>query len=173
MSVDLIKRRDRAGGFTLFEVLIAVLILSIGLLGVAGLQLYGLRYNQGSMLRSQATMAAYDIMDRMRANAEEAYVDPGDNSRYDDTDTDSPPADPGCSGAGGCTPTQLADHDIAQWANLVSALPGGRGTIQMMDSVGGRYRVTVSWTENEGRWAEGEDGGPVAQEVAMNVLIVP
>lgn len=173
MSVDLIKRRDRAGGFTLFEVLIAVLILSIGLLGVAGLQLYGVRYNQGSMLRSQATMAAYDIMDRMRANAEEAYVDPvdpGDNSRYDDADTDSPPADPGCSGAGGCTPTQLADHDIAQWANLVSALPGGRGRIE---SAGGNHSVTVSWTENEGRWAEDENGGQVTQQVTMNVLIAP
>lgn len=165
MSVDLIKRRDLAGGFTLFEVLIAVLILSIGLLGVAGLQLYGVRYNQGSMLRSQATMAAYDIMDRMRANAEE--VDAGS---YTGADTDSPPADPGCSGAGGCTPAQLAQHDIAQWANLVSALPGGRGRIE---SAGGNHSVTVSWTENEGRWAEDENGGQVTQQVTMNVLIAP
>lgn len=158
MPVGFIDHRDRAGGFTLFEVLIAVLILSIGLLGVAGLQLYGVRYNQGSMLRSQATMAAYDVMDRMRANAEEV-----DNGSYTGADTDSPPADPGCYSAGGCTPAQLAQHDIAQWANRVAALPGGRGTIQ---AVGGNHSVTVSWTENE-------DSGQVTQQVTMNVLITP
>ncbi|HBA32699.1 MAG TPA: type IV pilus modification protein PilV, partial [Gammaproteobacteria bacterium] len=55
-------------GFTLLEVLIALVILSVGLLGLAGLQTTGLRNNHSAYLRSQATLLAYDITDRIRAN---------------------------------------------------------------------------------------------------------
>ncbi len=60
----------RPGGFTLIEVLVSVLILAIGLLGLAGLQLAGLQNNQSALLRSQATMIAYDIGDKLRATPE-------------------------------------------------------------------------------------------------------
>ena len=56
-----------ANGFTMVELLVAVLVLSIGLLGLAGLQAAGLRNNQSAYLRSQATILAYDVADRMRA----------------------------------------------------------------------------------------------------------
>jgi type IV pilus assembly protein PilV len=55
-------------GFTLVEALIALVVLSIGLLGVAALQLSSLRTNGSAAMRSQATMLAYEIVDRMRAN---------------------------------------------------------------------------------------------------------
>ena len=55
-------------GTSLLEVLIAVVVLSVGLLGLAGLQIAGLRVNQGAMQRSQATMLAYDVFDRMRSD---------------------------------------------------------------------------------------------------------
>ena len=58
----------RSRGFTLVEVLVALVVLSIGLLGVAALQLTSLRSNHSSAMRSQATFLAYDIIDRMRAN---------------------------------------------------------------------------------------------------------
>jgi len=61
-------RPRRTSGFTLIEVLIAVLVLGIGLLGVAGLQSVALSMNQGSYVRTQATVLARDIADRMRAN---------------------------------------------------------------------------------------------------------
>ena len=67
-----LHRPDRISGFTLLEVLVALVILSIGLLGLAGLQAASLRYNHSSYLRSQATLIAYDIVDRMRANRQEA-----------------------------------------------------------------------------------------------------
>ncbi|HZE18056.1 MAG TPA: type IV pilus modification protein PilV, partial [Mycobacterium sp.] len=60
-------RRQQAG-VGLMEVLITVLVLSIGLLGLAGLQATGLRNNHGSLLRTQATMLAADMADRIRAN---------------------------------------------------------------------------------------------------------
>src|SRR5262249_56408603 len=62
------SRSRRARGFTLIEALVALLVLSIGLLGVAALQLTSLRSNPSSSFRSQATLLAYDVVDRMRAN---------------------------------------------------------------------------------------------------------
>jgi type IV pilus assembly protein PilV len=55
-------------GFTLVEVLVTIIIMSIGLLGVAGLQLASMRSNHSAYLRTQATLAAYDLIDRMRAD---------------------------------------------------------------------------------------------------------
>ena len=55
-------------GFTLLEVMIALLILSIGLLGLAALQATSLKINHGALLRTQATFLTYDMMDRLRAN---------------------------------------------------------------------------------------------------------
>ncbi|MCS6948044.1 MAG: type IV pilus modification protein PilV, partial [Steroidobacteraceae bacterium] len=68
----------KARGFTLIEALIAVLVLSIGLLGIAGLQLASLQTNSVAYQRSQATMLAYDLLDRMRANRTAAL-----NGAYD------------------------------------------------------------------------------------------
>ncbi len=59
---------ETQAGTSLLEVLIAVVVLSLGLLGLAGLQVAGLRVNQGAMQRSQATMLAYDVFDRMRSD---------------------------------------------------------------------------------------------------------
>ena len=62
------KSMIRQKGFTLLEVLVAVLVLAIGLLGLAGLQATSLRVNQSASMRSQATNLAYDMADRIRAN---------------------------------------------------------------------------------------------------------
>ena len=58
----------RESGFSLIEVLVALLVLSIGLLGLAALQAQGLRFNHDAYVRTQATNLAYDIVDRMRVN---------------------------------------------------------------------------------------------------------
>ena len=63
----IIQRQRKQDGFTLLEVLIALLVLSIGLLGLAALQTVGLRSNQMANLRTLATQRAYDISDQMRA----------------------------------------------------------------------------------------------------------
>ena len=60
---------NKNAGFTLIEVLIAMLVLAVSLLGLAGLQATSLRNNQSAYNRSQATQLAYDLADRMRANA--------------------------------------------------------------------------------------------------------
>ena len=69
MSVNQFKRFSSSAGFTLIEVLVALIIVSIGLLGLAGLQATSVRFNQQAYLRSQAVQQAYDMADRIRANA--------------------------------------------------------------------------------------------------------
>jgi type IV pilus assembly protein PilV len=123
------------------EILIALLILAIGLLGMAGLQVTGLRNNLSSSMRSEATFLAEDMADRMRANT--AGVTAGN---YDALDTGALPANPGCI-ATGCDAQDLAYHDINEWAGLVASLPGGRG--QVSNAPGNSiFRIRVMWDDN-------------------------
>lgn len=108
-------------GFTLIEVLIALVVLSIGLLGLAGLQSTGLRFNQSAVMRTQATQLAYDLADRMRANA--AAVNAGD---YLGTAS----ANANCHTTTGCTPAEMAADDLYLWnAAIARYLPDGEGLI--------------------------------------------
>lgn len=136
--------RNRQKGTTLLEVLISVLVLSIGLLGVASLQMYGLRYNQSAYLRSQATILAYDMVDRMRTNSNGVAA-----GYYNTISTGSLPTDPACISSG-CTNQQLADHDIREWGNYFvgtqPVLPSATGSVTR---AGNTFTVSVSWTELE------------------------
>lgn len=114
---DIRVAKHRAGGFTLLEVLIAMVILSIGLLGIAGLQTVGLRSSHGSYLTSQASLLAYDIADRIRANP--AMITPGGNIS---------------TAAGDCaldtSGLTLTEADRIEWSCAVQTLlPGGTGTV--------------------------------------------
>ena len=129
-------------GFTLIEVLIAMVVLAIGLLGLAGLQATGLKNNQSAYYRSQATQLAYDIADRMRANVTTAnnylttFMDPADAATQADCETVSTT----------CTPADMAENDLFEWNSaLTGTLPSGAGTIAIAGNV---VTVTVSWSEN-------------------------
>ena len=132
-----IARPSRARGFTLLEVLIALVVLSIGLLGVAALQGVGLRSSQGAYLTSQASLLAYDMADRIRANPEPLAI-------YDGFETD-------CTVAG----AGLAGADLQEWSCAVETLlPSGAGTIdgievQNFGVIGTitRYTITVTWED--------------------------
>ena len=134
------KSRRRSGGFTLIEVLIAVVLLTTGLLGLASLQATGTRLNHSSYMRSQATVLAYDIVDRMRANVASARTG-GYNIAL---------------GANAPTGTTMEAIDLAQWkATLGAVLPEGDGSIAadaggVADSA---QRVTVVVRWNDGRTA--------------------
>ena len=129
-------------GFTLLEVMVAVLILAIGLLGLAQLQVTTLKTNQSSYLRSQASNLAADIFDRMRANQTDAQ-----SGKYSLAMNASPPA----------TPSTIVQTDISEWLNQLStSLPDGDGSISCTDadtsdglacSPGSIYTITVQWTE--------------------------
>jgi type IV pilus assembly protein PilV len=144
-------------GFTLIEILIAVLVLSLGLLGLAGLQASSLRYNSAAAARGQATFMAYDIIDRMRANKTAAIA-----GGYD-TNYGTAPSSGGsdCQTAGaGCSAAAMADYDLNQWRCTLGKwtsnafcntlginrglLPDGDGAISRVGNV---VTVRVRWTE--------------------------
>jgi type IV pilus assembly protein PilV len=127
-------------GFTLLEVMIALLVLSIGLLGLAALQGVGLRGSQEAYLTSQASLLAYDLADRIRANPA-AAVD--DYNNFAPTCPEPVPTAP------------LAAADLGEWfCSVENLLPNGTASIvgtfvDVPDVFGGftRYTITINWEE--------------------------
>jgi type IV pilus assembly protein PilV len=142
----------RASGFTLLEVLIAVLVLAIGLLGMASLQVAGLRNNQSAYYRSQATQLAYDMADRMRANPVGL-----NNGNYNN----QAPTNENCV-TSTCSAAQMAGYDLAEWtAELTAQLPSGAGVVCIdgtpndgtaaapaCDNAGAVYAIKVWWDDD-------------------------
>lgn len=123
-------------GLTLIEVLIAVLVLSIGLLGLAGLQATSLQFNHSANLRSQATNLAYEMTDRMRANRDAAL-----NGQYNLALTATPSA--------GTVP----GDDLTAWRDALSdRLPSGAGSVQVDGN--GIATVVVQWDDSRGAETE-------------------
>ena len=139
-------------GFTLLEVLVTLIVLSLGLLGLAGLQAFSLKNNHIAYYRAIASQQAYDIQDRIRANLAGVIGGGSDNL------TATLPADPGCI-ATGCTAAQMAVTDQFQWLTANAAmLAGGSGTVRCVIGPAGSgcvattgnarvFDITVSWTE--------------------------
>ena len=122
-------------GATLIEVLVSLLVLSIGLLGVAALLSTSVRHNHSAHLRSQATVLAHDIVDRMRANRTAALAGSYDTALADTVTPSS----------GG----SIATTDLSQWkALLAAALPAGRGAVSRSGSV---VTITIEWDDSRGR----------------------
>ena len=123
--------RHRHNGFTLVEVLVALVVLSIGLLGIGKLVMFSSRANDSAYMRSQATALAYSILDEMRANKQDAV-----NGLY--TVNTGAYGNPGftCNAATPCTaPGQLAQYDLYRWKTAMgAALPSGDGTVATVQS---------------------------------------
>ena len=118
------------GGFTLIEVLIAILILALGLLGMSSMMMHSMSFNHSASLRSQAIIQAYDVVDRMRANRPAAQ-----NGNYNRVLGDAAP--------GGAS---RAEQDLAAWlANLGVLLPNGDGAITVANNV---FTVTIQWSDD-------------------------
>jgi type IV pilus assembly protein PilV len=144
------SRRMRHGqsGVGLVEVLVAVLVLSFGMLGLVGLQLWTLRNNQSALARSMVVVQSYSIVDAMRADRTNAI-----NGRFDIT------LDAAVPNSGDFVATTLT----AWRANLLTALgPGATGAV---DCDGARCMVTVRW--NDERAAEGNAQQTVQTEVQL------
>lgn len=137
----------RQRGVSMIEVLVTVVILAIGLLGIAGLQVASVRNTQVAAQRSIATQQAYDIAERIRANLSGATA-----GAYDALNAGIP-GNPGCAP---CTAAQQAVVDHWAWntANQ-QLLPQGSGTV--MGTITGGYLVTLNWVEQT-------EAGPLAQQ---------
>ena len=104
-------KHTRSSGFTMMELLFAVPVMGIGVLGVTGLQLVSLQNNQEALVRSEAVQLAYDIMDRIRVNPGAGV--PG--AAYDGVALGADPAAPNDCVANTCTVAQMTAFDIALW----------------------------------------------------------
>lgn len=145
-------------GFTLIEVMVAIVILSFGLLGVAGLMVTGIQFTHSAQQRTMATQLAYDMIDRMRSN--QAGVALPDNAAGggsyhrpigDVAAAGSPYIVPkvNCIGniaaATGCLPGDMADQDSFEWQQGVRARLGNGVAIVCRDSSNsaGSYNGTL------------------------------
>lgn len=130
-----------SAGFSLVEVLVSMVILSIALLGTAGLMSASLRSTNTSYYRSQATVLADDIMDRMRANLTAAAA-----QRYD--------IDPGpvfAAAAG-----SMALYDCTEWTTMLAqTLPGGRGTVDVLPN--GVATIVIQWNGGDDGDGDGDN----------------
>lgn len=144
------KPVTRQHGFTLIEVLISILVLSVGLIGMAGLQNTSLKSSYSAYYRSQASWLAYDMADRMRANLSAAKA--GDyNMAF-------------ASLAGGCpatNPSVGAAGDRAQWLHAVCTALGGTGVgaVTVSNAANGNLDVMISvrWDDSRGRIKKADD----------------
>ena len=174
-------------GFTLIEVLVTVVVVSIGLLGLAGLQINGLRANMSSEARSKATLLASDIVERMRANpigvAANAYnlasisaaacVIP---ARVCSNTNETPFTGPGCTAA------QMATFDIWAWScgltpppgtaqrgGVINQLPNATASITC-DNIplcppGSSHTISITWNE-----LSPTDGASTPQTISLVVV---
>lgn len=129
-------------GFSLVEVLVALILLAIGLLGTATLLLESLSSNRVALERSRAVTLASDMLERIRANREAAGA-------YDTRNRDDVPTlDPTCEQAdAGCRAEVMASHDLRDWLDAVEAqLPGAVGTVEVVALAQGGLRCTVRIT---------------------------
>lgn len=159
------RHRRAARGFTLVEVLVAILLLSVGLLGVAGLQISGLRYHQGAYMRGQATSLLYDMTDRMRINPQGIGAGSYNAITINTTTSgwqSSLPADPDCA-ANNCTPANQAALDIRQWGLALGQLPRAVGTVTRNGLI---FTLTITWQDLDSN-AE----APANQAASLNVQI--
>lgn len=130
-------------GFTLLETMIALVIFSVGLVGLAGLQATALRDNGRSIYRMQANFLAYDVLDRMRANRDEAV-----NGTYD-IGLGPIPTSSLCNGtSSNCNQAAVANADRREWKTSLRDLPFGDGSIARA-VIGGQtqFIITVTWDD--------------------------
>lgn len=133
-------------GVSMIEVLVAIIILSIGLLGMAGLQTAGLAHNQSASFRSTASVMAYGILDSMRANRIEAGA-----GSYNHLLEDAAPAGDTISG-----------QDVSNWLDeLALRLPEGLGSIDV--DADNKVTVLIQWDDSR--------GAAVPQQFAMTTRL--
>lgn len=141
----------RQSGFTLLEVLVAILVLSIGLLGLAGLMASSIRNNHSAYQRTQATWLAYDMIDRMRVNRANAITSANNYNI--------------AIGTASSSSSGLAGTDVTDWkTTLANALPAGDGSVAV-NSTSRAVTVIVQWNDSRGT------GGNNAQQLRVDTQL--
>lgn len=174
------KRAHAEGGFSLIEALIALVVIMIGLLGVAGLQALGVRSSAQAQLRTLAALDAHSLAASMRANraywaGSDAAADVSITASATGTVTVTPTvatlAD--CT-ATACTAGETAAYNLAHWGSLLAEMQhGASASITRIANSGtsaSAYRVTVNWSE---RRMKGQGVGAATEQHSTSVVVQP
>lgn len=156
--------KKNLNGFSLFEVLVALVILAIGMLGIARMLMIAHKANSSSYIRQQSIQAAYDIIDHMHANRQAAI---NGNYNVNNLVSSGAPAIPSAPSTtcdtSACSSTQLASYDSWRWLSAeLTKLPNGCGAVST-NTVGLNTVITViiQWDDNASQTAiEGTTLGP-------------
>lgn len=150
------SRQHKSKGFTLIEVMVAVIILAIGLLGMATLMMQSMQSSESAYSRSQASLLAYDMIDRMRANKMLDTTKPYQSYRVshatlsNDYALANPAACPSAT-CTDCTGATKATSDLAQWCGaLNSSLPSVLSGTAITRNGTNDYVIEVQWLEPNG-----------------------
>lgn len=143
MRTPIFPSRQLAKGFSLVEVMVSLIILSIGLLAIARIELELLSKNNGSFYRGQVAIAATDLMDRVHANKDPTIAD-----QYLLPDPAVPPTSPGfdCRTAS-CTTTNMAKADLYQWYTQTKAIVPGLKVKIVNAGTPPVKAITIMWNE--------------------------
>jgi type IV pilus assembly protein PilV len=159
--------RARQRGVTMVEALVALVVLSVGMLGIAGLYVSSLRAERTAQLRTQAVTLVNDMIDRIRANAQA-------RAGYDMSK--ATPASHDCvasSAPSPCTSEEMAAEDLKTWTDSAKdTLPGGKGNIAYSPAAAtgqpDTYAVTVEWVEP----GTGADGAPMTLQYTNSLSLI-
>jgi type IV pilus assembly protein PilV len=125
-------------GFSLIESLVALLVISVGMIGIAALYTQGLSGSRTALFRTQAVTLAADMADRIRANrtAGVAYEDAEDDNDCDAGDDND------------CTTEEMAAHDLWLWeAQVAAQLPNGVGVVAVDTTDPPTYTIRITWQD--------------------------
>ncbi|MDH5355058.1 MAG: type IV pilus modification protein PilV [Gammaproteobacteria bacterium] len=129
---------NRQKGVSLIESMIALVVISVGLLGIAALQVTSMKQSNSALHHSQAVWIGFNIAERIRSNF-------GQFANYDGIDTNTGYSQDCIAAA--CSPADLITSDAADWADEVKNLPSGRGVIDA--PFGNQLRIQVMWDDGD------------------------
>lgn len=142
---------EKKKGFSLFEVLVALVILAIGMLGIARMLMIAHKTNSSSYLKQQSIQSAHDIIDRIRANRDAAISGSYSVNNLVSSGTPTAPSAPSanCDNTA-CSSNQMASYDTWHWLTTnLSQLPNGCGSITTAASgLNTLVTVTVQWDDS-------------------------
>lgn len=152
------RRHSRAAaGFSIVEVMVALMVMAVGMLGIASLYVTTLRSSGSAMSRMQAVNLASDLADRIRANrlAKAAYTTPAEHD---------------CSGTTDCTKEQMAANDRYVWEAQIDSILGQSARGQVTYTAGtattpDTYTIGVFWTERVGDGSGTNTNAPANEEL--------
>jgi len=134
----MINTMHKQAGASLIEVLVTVIILAIGMLGLATMQNTSMRLSYDSYLRSQAAFLAYDLIDRIRANPEAKVYELSEGATLNKVD---------CFNGDDCTVAQLRSHDLYYWQNQVETLLPDAKVEVTYDDAQSLYSMKIRWDD--------------------------